>query len=770
MESPESGRPGHHQQLALTGNENNQIALYDSILASQRDENEDAAINLRDYWRVLVNRKGTIFIFSFIVVVAALISTFLTTPIYRSTVTLQIERESEKLMDYQRSIPGEGGGNREFYETQYNLLRSRTLARRVINQLGLETSAKAPVETKQSFFKEMQTTISNFLTGVEPEAPSDDPSQKQRPANLEGAFLNNLSIQPVKNSRLVKISYDSPNKNLTADVVNSLAKNYINTTLERRFDSSSYAKNFISERLKQVRADLEDSERNLVNYAKARDSFDLDSIQSSLVTKLDILNGEIVTAETQRIEVESQYKGMEKLGTGAFIQVLEDPVIQKYKETLADLEREYENNLKKFKPAFPKMLQLKSEIDSIKAKFRSQKNNIVAAVKAKYEAAVMKEAMLKSRLSSLKTELLDLNDKSTDYSVLKRDVQTNRDLYDGLLSRMKEVTVVAGLGTNNVSVVDPGVVPGGPIKPNLKKNLIKALILGLFGGIGLAFLFEFLDDSVKSGTEVEKVTGLALLGIIPRAGDDVDEDQSLALVTHDAPVSQIAEAFRSCRTALTYATSVGIPKVLHVTSASAGEGKTTTSFSLAITFAQMGKTVLLINGDLRNPSLQRELNLPNEVGLTTHLTGKALLSTIVLKTHIPNLYAITTGPLPPNPAELLSSDKMRNVIEKTANKFDLVVVDSPPVLGLADALVLANIADATVMVVSSGETRSGALKGSLTRLRRSRANLIGVILNKHVQSTADYGYDYNYSYSYGNHDDDEYEGDYDEEPRKQLTS
>ncbi|MFW2440543.1 MAG: GumC family protein [Arenicellales bacterium] len=770
MRAPENGPAGRHQQLALADNENHQIALYESIIASQRDEEEEPAIDLRNYWRVIVHRKGTIITFFSIIVIGALISTFLTTPVYRSTATLQIERESEKLMDYQDSMPGEGGSSKEFYETQYNLLKSRTLARRVIDQLGLETPGKTPTVEKKSFFREIRTSFSNFLTGEESVPADEAPTAVARSANLEGAFLRNLTIKPVRSSRLVQISYDSPNRELTARVVNALAKNFINTTLERRFDSSSYAKNFITERLKQVRANLEDSERKLVQYAKDRDSFDLDSIQSSLMAKLNNLNTEIVTAETQRIEVESQYKGMQKLGTGAFIQILEDPVIQQYKAILADLEREYENNLKKFKPAFPKMVQLKSEIEAIKAKFNEQKNNILAAVKAKYEASVQKEAMLKSRMSSLKSELLELNDRSTDYSVLKRDVQTNRDLYDGLLQRMKEVTVVAGVGTNNVSVVDPGLVPGRPIKPNLRKNLLAAMLLGLLGGLGLAFLFEFLDDTIKSGTEVERVAGLALLGIVPRSDDEIDDDTSLALIAHDNPSSHIAEAYRSCRTALTFSTSTGIPKVLHVTSASAGEGKTTTCFSLAITYAQLGKSVLLINGDLRNPSLQRELNLPNEVGLTSHLAGNALLSKIVLKTQIPNLYAVTTGPLPPNPAELLSSEKMQNVIDKAANKFDLVIIDSPPVLGLADALVLANISDATVMVISSGETRSGALSGSLTRLRRARANLVGAILTKHVQGTADYGYDYNYSYGYGSRDDED-DFDYDDDvPRKRLAS
>lgn len=765
MDSLDKGLPESHKQLSLDYDQPRQLAQYDGSQPgqSQQDEDEDV-INLRDYWRVIVNRKGTILTFLSIIVIGTLIATFLMTPIYRSTVTLQIERESAKVVDYQSASGEEGGSDKDFYQTQYQLLKSRTLARRVINQLGLDSSQPFLGTGEESFFSDVTGSFKGLFAGEE----VDEVEGEGQPADLETLFLSNLTVKPVRNSKLVSISYDSPNKELAASIVNALAKNYINTTLERRFEASSYAKTFISERLKQVRADLEDSERKLVKYSKDRDIIDLDAKRAVIMARVNGFNEKIIEAEANRIEVETRYKGMQELGTGAFISVLEDPVIQQYKETLAELERQYENDLRIYKPAFPKMEQQKSQIDDVKEKINEAVGNVRSAVKARYMARVREEAVLQAKMAELKNQLLELNDRSTDYSVLKRDVSTNRDLYDGLLQRMKEVGVVAGVGTNNISVVDPGEVPRRPIKPNKAKNLLLAFVLGLFGGIGLAFLFEHLDDTIKTGADLERITGLALLGIIPDISDDFEEEDSIALITYDEPTSHIAEAYRSCRTSLMYSTTAGIPKVLQVTSASAAEGKTTTSFSLAITFAQTGKNVLLINGDLRNPSLQRELGLANDIGLTSYLAGDTLLSKIVVPTEIPNLFAITTGPLPPNPAELLSSTKMQEMVHKVSNKFDMVIIDSPPVLGLADSLVLANISTATLMVVASGTTRTGALEGSLTRLRRARANLVGAVLTKHDQGAADYGYDYNYNYSYGAGApmDEELEG----QPQKQIAS
>ena len=333
-------------------------------------------------------------------------------------------------------------------------------------------------------------------------------------------------------------------------------------------------------------------------------------------------------------------------------------------------------------------------------------------------------------------------------------METNRELYNGLLQRIKEVGVAAGVGSNNISIIDKGEVPSAAYKPNLKRNLQIALVIGLLGGIGLAFLFEHLDDTIKSSADVEKLTGLPMVGVVPEVRLQ-DESESIALKTWAEPKSAIAEAYRSCRTTLAFSSETGTPKILHIASSIAGEGKTTSAISLALTYVQAGSNVLLVDCDLRNPSLHNELALSNEVGLTNYLVGDHRPSEIIQTGVVDGLYVLTTGPLPPNPAELLDSNRMAEFLDTAADKFDVVILDGPPVLGLADALILANMASASIMVVDAGVTRSGALKGSVQRLRHAHAHVLGVLLVKYGQGRSGYGYDYQYHYNYYSYDADE---------------
>ncbi len=759
MDHSEGTNLPHPNQLALVDAGNRQIMAYDESAARSREVDEEE-IDLREYWRVIVQRKWTIIFFTLIMVFGAFIATYLMTPIYRSSVTLQIERESAKVVEYEGVTPEESANVKDFYQTQYELLKSRTLARRVIDQLGLDSSAVFMGKKNDSYFSALVGSVKDFLSGKQ--------QDEALPPDLEKLFLESLTVSPIRNSRLVVVHFDSPDKELAARVVNALSKNFINTNLERRFEASSYAKTFLAERLKQVRAGLEDSERTLVDYAKEREIIDLDERQGVLMHKVKELNVQIVSAESSRIEAESEYKSMQETGGEGFLKVLDSPVIQRYKETLANLESEYEEKLRIYKPAYPSMVQLKSQIGEISKKVQTEVNNIRSAVKERYKVTVQEEALLKSKMAELKNEILDLQNRSTDYQALKRDVETNRKLYDGLLQRMKEVGVAAGVGTNNISVVDPGEVARKPEKPKKSLIILIAGVLGMFGGTLLAFLFEHLDDTIKSGSDLERLFGLSMLGIIPEVDLKKEESDNIWMLAHNNPKSAIAEAYRSSRTALSFSTSSGAPKVLHVTSAAAGEGKTTTAISLANTFVQAGETVLIIDADLRNPSLHKEMVLPNATGLTNFLAGDHQPSQIIQRSEIDRLYVIPTGPIPPNPAELLSTGKMLDLITRASKKFDRIVVDGPPVLGLADALILANMVKVTIMVVDAGATRKGALEGSMKRLRHAQANVVGGILTKYGQGSSGYGYDYHYSYNYYSYSSDD-DGE-DAEESKLLAS
>jgi len=751
----------------ILAQEEHQLALRQNIPpGSFIDEDEDA-IDLREYWRIIMRHKFTVFLVAVIAVVGAAIYTSLQTPIYRSSVKIQIDRQSTNIVQYEGAAPEESRWSYDFMETQYELLKSKKLAKRVVEELGLTSSRQFGGEEKQSFFKDLKKSVSTMFSSKD----ADETEQPEKQAakgtkGLENQVIGGLSIKPVKNSRIVQISFDSPNPKLAAKVSNTLAESFIAMNLERRFEASSYAKTFLEERIKQVRANLEDSEQKLIIYAGEREIIDFEQKQSGLMEKIRALNSKLVEVETRRMQAQSVYNEMQAGGSYGFTRIMDNPIIQTHKQNLALLEAEYEESLRIYKPAYPKMVQLKSNIDDLKEEIAGEVSNIQTAVKSDFKAAVREEAMLKASISDLKKQTLEMQSGSTEFQVLKRDVDTNRELYDGLLQRMKEVDVTAGIGTNNISIVDPAEVPKSAYKPNLQKNLMLALVLGLFGGVGLAFLFDHLDDTIKSSADLEKLTGLSVLGIIPEVDVSHESAETIALITFENPTSALSEAYRSLRTALTFSTTSGSPEIVHITSCSAGEGKTTTALSLATTYTHAGANVLLIDADLRNPSLHKELNIPNEVGLTNYLAGDHKPSQVVQRTRIPKLWALPTGPIPPNPAELLGSGKMLDLVTTAAKKFDLVILDSPPVLGLADALVLANMAQAVLLVVDAGATRTGSVEGTMQRLRQARANVLGTVLTKYGQGGSGYGYDYHYSYNYYGYGKD----DAGDEPKERLAS
>jgi capsular exopolysaccharide synthesis family protein len=392
------------------------------------------------------------------------------------------------------------------------------------------------------------------------------------------------------------------------------------------------------------------------------------------------------------------------------------------------------------------MQQLKSQIDELDKQIAVEVNNIKASVRSEYEAAQSQEAMLQKQMDVLKTQVLDQQNRSIRYNVLKREVDTNRQLYDGLLQRYKEIGVAGGVTTNNMSVVDRADIPGGPYKPSLSLNLMLATFFGLALGVILALFFEYLDDTLKTTDDVEKQLGLPVLGIIPKLTDTTPR-QAL-----ENQRSAFTEAYRSVRTALQFSTASGVPRTLLVTSSVPGEGKSTTAFTLAHNFAQLGKRVLLIDADLRNPSLHRTLGLDNEAGLSNCLAGAAKPQDVIRTQSEANLDVMTSGPLPPNPAELLSGPKMLALLTVAMSKYDQIIVDGPPTMGIADAPILSHIAKGTLLIVDAGRTRRDVARGSVKRLRAAHAHLLGALLTKCDGRMGGYGYgysNYDYYYAYG---------------------
>ena len=726
-----------------------QLARYEENLQHVAVERDDDVIDLRALWAMLVRRRWTVLITALIIVVAGTVYTAMQTPIYRASTTVQIERESSNIVGFDDVVAAESG-NRDFYETQYELLRSRNLARRVIDQLGLQPPA--PVASTPGPLDGFKTMLAGLLGETPDPANKPEPEPPQAP-NLEGRFLSSLTVEPVRNSRLVRLHYNSPDPREAALVVNTLARAYVDMNLERRFDASTYAKSFLEDRIKQVRADLEDSERVFLQYTQSRGIVSTEDKLGTLTDKLRAQSGVQVTAENERIRAESRYQEMLASEFDSLPQMLESQVIQELKQRKVALQTERSEMARLFKPDYPAMVQLASKIEEVDAEIAREVNNIRDSIKMEFQTRLREEVKLQESIAATREEILQLEESSTDFTTLKREVDTNRELYDGLLQRMKEVGVAAGIANNNISVVDAAAIPRGPYSPNIRRSIAIALVLGLFAGVGLAFLFELLDDTIKGSQDLEKLLGKPVLGVIPKVPEREVRGAEVSLMAFHHPTSAFAEAYRSMRTALSFSTAQGVPKVLHVTSSGAGEGKTTTAISAAINLCQTGANVLLIDADLRNPSLHKVFDLPNHKGLSNYLSGAAEPAAVTQPSGVRGLFLMSSGPIPPNPAELLHGARMVDLASLGAKRFDYVIIDSPPLLGLADALILGDVAQATLLVVAANSTRQGAVEAALKRLRHSRANVLGAVMTKFDMSKASYGYgygyDYQYSYSYG---------------------
>lgn len=702
----------------------------------QSEQRNDDEIDLLAYWRILVRRRWVVLGMLGAILFAALVATLLTTPIYRASTTLQIERTAAQVVDFDSANPMESAGDRDFYQTQYELLRSHSLAERVASQLGLASDPKVAEFSKPSPWRALISSILGRKT--EEKAVAED-------RNYAGFVLNGLSVEPVRNSRLVRLHFDSPDGVFSQRVVNAVAQAFIATNLERRFDSSAYAKSFLEDRLQELKLRLEDSERALVAFAQQEGIVSTGGSSATLAEQsLSGLNTAVAQARQERIRAESVWRRAQaSQGSVLLGDIGSESIVKSLQERRNELMADYQDKLRLYKEGYPLMEQLQGQIEEVEKQIATEVVNIKAAIEAEYLAAEEQERLLTEQFTSLKTEMLDLQGRSIQYNILQREADTNRELYDGLLQRYKEIGVAGGVTTNNISVVDPAQVPGGPFKPRIALNLAVGLMLGLFSGVLLALLLEYLDDTVKSGEDVEQKLRLVQLGVVPKLGKDETPIKALR-----EQRSAFAEAYRSLRTALQFSTETGLPKVMVITSSIPGEGKSTTAYTLARNFAQLGKRVLLIDADLRNPSLHRLMGVDNARGLTNCLIGNMKPVDCVQASSEAGISVLCSGPLPPNPAELLAGARMVSLLTKAGERYDQIIIDAPPVLGLADAPILSNIAGGTLLVIEAGRTRVGAAQAAIKRLYSARARLLGAVLTKLDMRQQGYGYGYGYNYDY----------------------
>ncbi|WP_407166032.1 GumC family protein [Bradyrhizobium sp. ORS 111] len=700
---------------------------------------QEGSFDIHEYLWLLFKHRWLILSVAGIFLTAGLVWTLLTTPIYRASASLKIDRDVPRVVNAQDVQQGNAANDVEFYQTQYELLKSRSLAERVARSIDLsDDKAFLSAHAPSPWVK-----LRALIFGGEPAEENSTMSERQ--AAAAATVQANLIIQPVRSSSVVQISFDSPSAAVAARVVNAVQDSFIAENLERRLQATSYAKTFLEERIQELKVKLEDSEKELVAYADKQDIVDLSTSAKSAGTQglvagnLAAANDALTKATGDRVRSELLWRQAETSDGLALPQILDNKSIQEIRSKRAELQAEYQQKLKSFKPAFPAMVQLKARINELDRQVKTEVNLTKDSLKSQYEAAVKQEKVSMRKVADLKSDFVDLRNRDIQYNILKREVDTNRTLYDGLLQRYKEIGVAGGVGTNNISVVDVAEVPGAPYSPNLRANLLRALLLGLLCGGFAAFGREQLDDSFRSVEDVEENLGLPLLGIVPRS-DDLGDPKNLM----DAPRSAIAEAYRSLRTALQFSTASGIPKTLLVTSASASEGKSTTAYLLARNFAALGMRVLLIDCDLRKPSLNTLIGCEASAGLSNCLAGSTKPPEVFRATNFQNLTLLPSGPLPPNPAELLAGPKMLSLLTIASEKFDLVIVDGPPVAGLADAPILGSVAAGTLLLIEAGRTRRKAAKAAVKRLKFAQAQMVGAVLNKLNSDKAAYFYGYGY--------------------------
>ena len=714
---------------------------------------------LREYLRVLIKRKWIVIGTLVAIFGASLIATLRITPIYDAVGSIAINKPDPMLQNLRD--PGNAGV--DYYDptdldTEVRILRSDLLALQVIKQLNLDQLPEFGGHGVAS-----SASLALTTDALEPDSI--------RANTVLGAFKGSLRVALEPNTRIIDIHYRSQNKELAARVVNTLANTYIEQNFKTRFESTMQASDWLSRQLVDLQMKVETSQEKLVKYQKEHQILGIDEKQNITTAKLDELNKELTAAESQRMEKESIYRLADSGDTDSAAAVANgisgkvtgstSGLLDKLQAAKADLNIQIAQFSTQFGPSYPKLAELNNQVKEIDSQIQSEMKKVSSRLRGDYLAALQRENMLRAALEQQKQQENKLNESAIEYSLLKRDFETNRTLYEGLLQKLKEAGVTAGLRSNNIRQVDIARTPGAPAEPNIPRNLGFALALGLTSGIGLAFLLEGIDNTVRTPEQAQAISGLPSLGMIPLGSRTASETnptglsvatskEAVELITIARPQSQMSESYRALRTSLLLTSLGAPPKTILITSALPQEGKTTTSINTATVLAQKGTRVLLIDADLRRPSIHKTLGMGPRIGLSNVLTGGTTVQQATVRSSVlPNLFILPAGTPPPNPAELLASSQMMDMLAELRDQYDHIIVDTPPTLSVTDAVVLSTRADAVVLVIRSGQTTKPALRRSRDILAQVNARVSGVLLNAVDLDSPDYYYYYEYQGKYG---------------------
>jgi len=742
-----------------------------------REPRKQQEVDLMEYWRVIVKRKWVLFTFAGTLIFLVGAYSFLAAPKYKSTATLLIEEGSSRLL----SIEDEFGFRQQPYSsvymdtmvnTQINILQSRSLAKRVAEKMNLLSRPEFGGEEKDK--DSVMASIKDFVTLKW--LRKNDSKKQGNPFHLRDPYAEvvktlhmSLDVSPVRSTKLVAVSYTSKSPVLASDIVNTFAEEFIVFSIEKRYESTQQASDFLSEQIADLREDLAAKEKELQQYGQESEIFYLDESESSAIEKFADLNKAYTQAQINRINAEAKYRELRSLEVDSLPQFVENKMIQDLKTDYTRLRTEYEEKTKVYKPSYPEMIKLKARVDSLRDELAGEIQKAVDVAESEYRSALNNERSLKGLLDTQKQDVGEMKSNAILYNSLRIEVENKRNLLNSLVERQNETYVssrLGGLKSTNISIIDEGAVPEDPVSPKKKLNLILALLMGVFGGVGLCFVFEYFDNTVKGPEDLEEMAGVPSLGIIPylhpetkkrkKYGyyaryryhedeekenyEDLPEALEVELINHKYPKFSISEDYRTVRTSILLSQVGAPPQTIVVSSSLPREGKSATVANLAVSFAQLEKKVLVVDADLRKPRLHRIFDMPNERGLSTYLAGSDSLSNVVWESGIENIWILPGGPIPPNPAELLNSQSMNVVLEGMKKDYDVILFDTPPVLTVIDGVILSSKVDAVLFVVQAGVTNVKHFLSALESVRRAKARIMGVVFNRMDIHRGDYNY------------------------------